>query len=52
MDDRKCAEVLSMHQVPKSDLLEECEQLNDLTKGVNSYRRLLPAHYADGLSKV
>lgn len=52
-DDKKCVEVISTHKLPKSDLLDHCEQLHSqVNKSVNIYRRLLPADYVDGLSKV
>lgn len=51
-DDKTCAEVVSTYKLPKSDLLNQCERLNDDKTSINSYRRLLPANYADGLSKV
>lgn len=49
-DDTKCVEAISSYKLPKCDLLDECEELNG--NKIGSYRRLLPAHYADGLSKV
>lgn len=54
MDDKMCVEAMSTYKLPKSDLLDQCEELNtnETNNFINSYRRLLPAHYADGLSKV
>ncbi|XP_031620899.1 peroxidase [Contarinia nasturtii] len=52
LDDKKCVEAISTYKLPKCDLLEQCEQLNKTTMSIKSYRRLLPAHYADGLSKM
>lgn len=50
VDDKKCVEAISTYKLPQCDLLDQCEQLNE--NFINSYRRLIPAHYADGLSKV
>ncbi|XP_055315121.1 peroxidase isoform X2 [Sitodiplosis mosellana] len=52
LDDNKCVEAISTYTLPKCDLLDKCEQLNETKSSINSYRRLLPAHYADGLSKM
>lgn len=52
IDDKKCVEAISTYTLPKSELLDQCEQLNEFEANIHSYRRLLPAYYADGLSKV
>lgn len=52
IDDKKCVEAISTYELPKTELLDQCEQLNEFEANINSYRRLLPAYYADGLSKV
>lgn len=52
VDDKACAEAISTYELPKSELLDRCETLIDAKVGIHSYRRLLPANYADGLSKV
>lgn len=52
IDENKCAEAISTYELPNGDLLSRCEALIDAKVGVHSYRRLLPANYADGLSKV
>lgn len=52
IDEKRCAEAISTYQLPNGDLLGQCENLLDAKVGVHSYRRLLPANYADGLSKV
>lgn len=52
IDDKQCAEAISTYKLPASDLLTQCEELNDAETRISSYRRLLPANYADGFSKV
>lgn len=52
IDDKACAEAISTYELPNGDLLDQCEALIDAKVGIHSYRRLLPANYADGLSKV
>lgn len=52
IDDKACAEAISTCELPSGDLLGQCEVLMDAKVGIHSYRRLLPANYADGLSKV
>lgn len=52
VDERLCVEAISTYRLPRCDLLGRCEELMNAAVGVHSYRRLLPANYADGLSKV
>lgn len=53
IEDDVCAEAISTYELPKSSLREKCEELHQSeTHGVYTYRRLLPANYADGLDKV
>lgn len=52
-DDQDCVDVISTYKLPESDLLSQCEELHDDdVEAINVYRRLLPANYIDGLSKV
>lgn len=52
-DDQDCADVIATYKLPESDLLDQCEALHESKdEAVNVYRRLLPANYLDGLSKV
>lgn len=53
IDEQTCARILSIYHLPPGDLLDECEAIHRPdVKGLNTYRRLLPAKYADGLYKV
>lgn len=53
IDDETCARILSSYRLPPGDLLDECEAIHRPdVKGLNTYRRLLPAKYTDGLYKV
>lgn len=52
IDDKKCAIAISTYRLPNTDLLDQCEELKHVPATINTYRRLLPANYADGLSKV
>lgn len=50
-DEDTCVRILSSYRLPP--LLDECEAIHrPEVKGLNTYRRLLPAKYADGLYKV
>lgn len=52
-DDQDCVDVISTYKLPESDLLAQCEELHsDDHEEIKVYRRLLPANYLDGLSKV
>lgn len=53
-DDDKCIQAISTYKLAESNLLDQCELLHSHRNKstVNIYRRLLPAKYVDGLSKV
>lgn len=53
IDEETCARIMSIYRLPPGDLLDECETIHRPdVKGSNTYRRLLPAKYTDGLYKV
>lgn len=52
-DEKECVKLISSYQLPTGDLLNKCQQIQAQNMfDSNTYRRLLPANYADGLHKV
>lgn len=49
----QCAQEISKNSIPVSTVaLDKCKSIKNSLDSVNTYRRLLPAQYADGLYKV
>lgn len=48
---QQCATELSAIHLPESEARRKCEELQE-TNASNTYRRLLPANYVDGLYQV
>lgn len=50
----RCAKEIAKYSLPPGQLLDKCKavQQHSHRKGIHIYRRLLPAHYNDGLYKV